>query len=184
MTSRSTDRPSAPDPAGPAPTAEPSTEPTTDRPAGRRGGIRASTGRGALHALTLAVALSLAACLSRDDGTEPNIPGDTSAFGTIAGTVTDGQGTGVGSAEIRVTNPAGTVDRTTVVNEVGRYTVSDLASGDYTVSITPPQGFEMATGHPDTRHATVEVNSVTEVDFELMVTSSPAPAPPAPAASR
>jgi hypothetical protein len=69
----------------------------------------------------------------------------TAVKATVTGTITDSAGAAVQGARVIVTNQAmGTISSTTT-NEVGRYTVLDLASGNYDVAIEK-SGFQRCMG--------------------------------------
>lgn len=124
--------------------------------------------RTALRAATLALVVAVTGCISSESNNDPFIPEVPQERGEIAGTVTDQQGSAVGPAEIRVTNAAGTVDRTTFPNEIGEYAVGDLVPGEYTLSITPPDGYELAVGFRQSQQVDVEGEETTRVDFRLV----------------
>jgi len=61
--------------------------------------------------------------------------------GTIAGTVTDPSGAAIPGAKVVVTNKNTNTSNSTVSNEVGNYTVPNLAPGDYNLRVEH-QGFK------------------------------------------
>ncbi len=114
----------------------------------------------ALFTLQLAAILVLAGCGSDDPGYSP---GPDPENGSIEGTVRASGGAGVSGAVVALT---GAVSRSTTTGSSGGYSFADLASGQYTVSITPPAGFTLPTGQSASRMVQVGSAAVT-VDFAL-----------------
>jgi hypothetical protein len=81
---------------------------------------------------------------------------------TLLGTVTDASGGVVPNAKVTITEAKTGVSYARQTNESGNYTVPDLSSGNYTVSVE-------LSGFKKERRAgvVVEVNSSTRVDLQL-----------------
>jgi hypothetical protein len=65
------------------------------------------------------------------------------ATGTLDGQVTDQQGAVIAGAEVKLTDPTTNSTRTGTTNEVGRYTIVNIAPGTYDVTVTK-SGFTAA----------------------------------------
>ncbi len=98
------------------------------------------------------------------DGGTP--PGPTT--GSISGRVTEGSNN-VASAQIGL---AGGATRNTTTDAGGAFSFADLLPGAYTVSITPPEGFRLRSGDPQTKPATVVAGQTATVNWNLDRTSS------------
>ncbi|MFD7023896.1 collagen binding domain-containing protein [Promicromonospora sukumoe] len=85
--------------------------------------------------------------------------------GAIGGTVTDDAGAPVAGATVTVTGPDGPV--TLVTDDVGGYFVGDLPPGDYTITLTVPDGY---TAEATERTATLTSagESLLQEDFALV----------------
>ena len=59
-----------------------------------------------------------------------------SAAGTITGQVTDQQQAAIAGAEVKIVETSTSSTRTTTTNDVGRYTLSNVASGTYDVTVS------------------------------------------------
>jgi hypothetical protein len=81
---------------------------------------------------------------------------------TVVGTVTDSSGAVVGGANVISKEISTGVSRTTTSNTSGNYVFSNLAPGNYEVSVEA-QGFKKSTR----AQTAVEVNSTVRVDFAL-----------------
>jgi len=86
------------------------------------------------------------------------------ATATITGTATDASGAALVGAKIQATNEATNVSRSTVADSQGRYTVSDLSVGTYTVTASQ-SGFQTVT-HTG---VTLSVGSTVVVNLSLPV---------------
>ncbi|MFJ3395249.1 MSCRAMM family protein [Leifsonia aquatica] len=97
--------------------------------------------------------------------------------GSIGGTVTDLDGTGLAGATVTISGPTGSIPVTT--DSSGAYGVSGEPPGDYTITLTVPNGYT-ASG-PINRTVTVTPNGDTFAaeDFALEVVAA-APASPSP----
>lgn len=115
--------------------------------------------RPGLPAIVLALALVsitwLPAC-SSDDGPTP--PAGT---GTVSGTVM-ASATGVADATVQL---AGGVTRSTDTDANGAYQFTGVPEGDYTVTVTLPAGFTLATGQTATKSATVAGGQTATVNW-------------------
>lgn len=88
----------------------------------------------------------------------------------LSGTVTV-PATGIGLAGVVVTATNGEGDVVTAVTQpLGGYTFPRLPSGEYTISITPPNGY--APLGPVSRAEQVEATDITGVDFQLALLGS------------
>ncbi len=81
---------------------------------------------GLLIAITLGVVLSLSATPALAQG----------STGTIAGQVTDQQNAVIAGAEVKAVNPTTNQTYSNTTNEVGRFTIVNIAPGSYTVTVT------------------------------------------------
>src|SRR4051794_18374438 len=96
--------------------------------------------------------------------------GQTTATGSLTGTVLDPTGAAVSGAAVSVKNNATAQELSVTTNEQGTFTVPALASGSYTVTITPTTGFKQSilkdvkidTGRPSNVDVKLEVGQVTE----------------------
>ncbi len=114
--------------------------------------------------IVLAVAAApFTAC--SDDGDDG--PGtDPSESGAIAGSVT-ADGAGIAGASIALSG-AGTGATTTDAD--GDYRFDDLDPGSYTVTLTVPDGYELAAGQTAARAATVTDGGTATVNWTLVET--------------
>lgn len=113
--------------------------------------------RYSLGPIFLLTALALTAC-SGDGGTPPG-----ATTGSITGRVTEGSNN-VPSAQIGL---AGAASRSATTNTSGAYTFADLIPGNYTVTVTPPQGFRLRSGDNQTKSASVAAGQTATVDWNL-----------------
>src|SRR5258708_1839981 len=67
-----------------------------------------------------------------------------SDLSTITGTVEDPSNSAVPKAKVTVTNDGTGVSRSSVTNDAGNYTVSNIPAGTYTVTVEAP-GFKKST---------------------------------------
>lgn len=104
--------------------------------------------------MRILIVLSISAALLCGQATE----------GTILGSITDPSGAALPNAPIRIENAGTGAVRTTVTNEAGEYTVTNLPLGSYTVSAEAP-GFKRAL-HPP---VPVTVKARVRVDLKLEV---------------
>ncbi len=113
-----------------------------------------------MHGLNLALMLSLGSALFA----QSNL-----GSGGITGVIQDQTGASVPAAEIVVTNPGTSIERRTVANSAGEFSVPVLSPGDYRVRISA-QGFKAAeqvnikvnVGSNTTLRIQLEVGGVTE----------------------
>lgn len=85
--------------------------------------------------------------------------------GAIGGAVTDQDGSFVPGATIEVTGPDGTETLTT--DDEGNYYLDDLPPGDYTITITPPDGFTVVGDSSLDVTLTAAGESRLDQDFEI-----------------
>jgi len=90
-----------------------------------------------------------------------------SDLGTIAGFVKDSTGATVPNATVKVRNASG-IDRQVMTNETGRYTVTNLPPGLYTISVQA-QGFKAYTSADNKLDPSA--NLVVDVDLTVGATS-------------
>lgn len=118
-------------------------------------------------------ALGFAAC---GGGGGPMQPGG-GATGSVSGAVTEnttGGVVGVVGASIALTGN-GQAARNTTSGANGSYTFSNVATGNYTVAVTPPTGF--APGGPATRSIAVTANQETTVTSFVLLRTGGGAAP-------
>lgn len=120
-----------------------------------RGDLRA--GIGALAAISF-----LAACGGDGGGTttEPTV-------GTVAGTVTS-SGSGLAGVQVTLTGKAAVV-----TGSDGRYTVTGVARGTHTITISVPTGQELSAGEAAEKSVTVSAGQTSTVNWSLQA-STPA----------
>jgi plastocyanin len=85
--------------------------------------------------------------------------------GAVEGRVLSG-GTGVEGATVALDAAGGNVGQTTSDSD-GDYEFEDLDAGSYTVTVTPPSGFQIAQGDSASRTVTVVEGDTAKVDFAL-----------------
>ena len=111
-----------------------------------------------MHAARMILLMALvAACGS--GGSDSTGPQPTT--GGIAGTVRDGS-TGVANATVAL---SGTATRSTTTASNGSYSFSQLAPGAYTVALTLPSGFRLASGEPSSRALAVVAGQTANANF-------------------
>lgn len=101
------------------------------------------------------------------------------ANGTVTGTVLDTKGTIITTASVRITMEGGAINRTASTDTLGRYSISGLTPGTYTLEVAA-NGFALATrqisivtGQTANLPITLQVGSVaTEVNVEADATHS------------
>lgn len=83
-------------------------------------------------------------------------------YGSLVGGVVDPSGSAVVNASVTILNPETNTTRTATVDEQGRYTLSNLLPGSYSLRVSAP-GFKKyeSTGNR------VQINAVTRVDVRL-----------------
>ncbi|MDT7605442.1 MAG: hypothetical protein QOF61_3439, partial [Acidobacteriota bacterium] len=96
--------------------------------------------------------------------------GQTTATGSLTGTVIDPTGAAVAGAAVSVKNNATAQELTATTNDQGTFTVPSAPAGTYTVTITPTTGFKQSilkdvkvdAGRPSNVDVKLEVGQVTE----------------------
>jgi plastocyanin len=89
-------------------------------------------------------ALLLAACGGGGGGpTQPD--NNNNQVGTVQGTVVDQSGAAVPSASVALQR-TGQSTRNTTTNASGSYSFASVATGAWTVAVTPPSGFSLGSG--------------------------------------
>jgi hypothetical protein len=89
----------------------------------------------------------------------------------LGGVVTSpATGVGVVGALVTVTDAGGEVVATTTTRPLGEYTIPRLSPGEYTVTITPPNGY--APLGPISAEVALGADDLTDVNFELAVLGS------------
>ncbi|HET6228720.1 MAG TPA: carboxypeptidase regulatory-like domain-containing protein [Longimicrobiaceae bacterium] len=86
--------------------------------------------------------------------------------GTISGSVT-ADGAGVNGATVAITGGA-----SATTGNSGAYSFGNLAPGSYTLHLTRPAGFTLATGEDDTKPATVQAGATSSVTWSLHNTNA------------
>lgn len=99
--------------------------------------------------------------------------------GVVTGSVSAEDGTPVSGATVTIDGPGGTAVATT--DEAGSYSLDGLGAGEYTTTVTPPEGFQPV--EPQTFTIT-EAGETVEASFVLVAIAAPAPSPtPTPTAT-
>lgn len=88
-------------------------------------------------------------------------------YGTITGQVSDPTGAAIPNAKITVTNQSTNETRSTTTAGSGEYTVRDLQTGPYTVTVAPVGSF----GAYNQKNVAVEVNTIVRVNATLQPAS-------------
>ena len=117
-------------------------------------------------AIVLAAGLVLATCGGGGGGDDDD--GGTTGpptTGSVRGTVNDQDGSGVASAGVALA-ASGQTTRNTSTNSAGVYQFSAVAPGTWTVTVTPPNGFELGSSSGSTTVTVVagqqaSVNAIT-----------------------
>lgn len=110
----------------------------------------------ALISVLALASLSFSACSDDDD--DPTPPANT---GTVSGTVM-ASGVGVENAEVEI---VGSVTRTATTNSSGAYQLAAVPVGDYTVTVTLPEGFTLAAGQSESQMVTVSNGQTSTVSW-------------------
>jgi len=108
--------------------------------------------------------MAVAAC-GGDDGSGPQTETQT---GGARGTVLVGT---TGLAGVSVAAAKGSTTRQTTTNGSGQWTFSGLEVGVWTISVTAPNGYALASGEAGTRSVTVVANQTAEVSAMLLAES-------------
>lgn len=121
--------------------------------------VREDRHRTSLYRLvsTLAIALILTSACSDDDD-DPLPPAPT---GNLSGSVLVGE-EGVADAEVALTGP---VSRSASTDESGEFSFVGIPVGDYTATLTLPEGFTLAEGQTAAREVTVTAGGTATVDW-------------------
>src|SRR5829696_7578113 len=109
----------------------------------------------------LAIAL-LAACGGGGDDAGTTPP----TTGTVSGRVATGSES-VAGATVTL---SGGASRTTTTNNLGNFSFTALAPGAYSVAVTLPAAFALATGEPASRNATVAAGQTATVNWTALRT--------------
>jgi Carboxypeptidase regulatory-like domain/TonB dependent receptor len=126
--------------------------------------IRRSSLARAVAAVALGCVLFSASATSRGAG---NALGAQTFRGAIVGTVTDPQGAVIVGARVTAKNLDTGVERTTITDEVGNFSIPELPIGRYEVSVQA-QGFQIGR----VSEVRVEIASERRVDVELSLGGS------------
>lgn len=110
-----------------------------------------------------AVFAVFALALACSDGSGP---GNGTGTGSIGGTVSSA-GTGVAGAALALSGAA-SANRTTAAD--GTYLFDDLDAGSYTVTLTLPAGFSLASGETAAKPVTLAAGQQATVDFSATAT--------------
>ena len=103
-----------------------------------------------LRAAVLSAMLIVNACGGGGNG--PSGPPTGSTTGSLRGNVNDQTGAPVPSATVTLT-ATGQTPRTSVTAANGSYTFSSLPVGTYTVTVTPPNGYQLGGGTGTTKRS-------------------------------
>jgi plastocyanin len=107
-------------------------------------------------------AFAIAACGGGDGGGGPTQP-PPQQFGTVSGSVT-ADGAGVANAGLQLSR-AGATSLSTTSGANGQFQFTQVATGTWTLAITPPAGFNIV-GAPNTT-VTVVANQTATANFTL-----------------
>lgn len=117
-------------------------------------------------AATLAFAAFATGCGGDDDPTNPGgNGGGPTPTGVVSGTVVDDAGAGVGSVGLRLT-ATGQTPQSATTNASGAYSFPSVPVGTWTLEITVPDAFELASGST-TRSVTVTDGGTATANFTL-----------------
>ena len=93
----------------------------------------------------------------------------SSATGTVAGTVSDQSGAVVSGAAVTLTDVATNTSRSTTTNDVGRYIFVSVPPGNYNIAITKIPGVSVKVGTASTINASLQVGGAA-VEVEVKAT--------------
>lgn len=108
-----------------------------------------------------------AGCGGSDDGSGPPPENQT---GGAQGTVVV-SGAGLAGVTVGATR-AGSTSRQATTNASGAWSFTGLETGSWTIGVTPPAGYTLATGEAGTRTVAVTANQTTQVGALQLVQSS------------
>lgn len=124
-------------------------------------------GAAAVLACTLILTLGFLACGDGDGGGT-----GVETTGTVSGQVTVVGGSGVSGATLSLQR-TGASTRTTTSGTTGTFSFVDVEAGSWTLGITPPAGFSLASGQQASVPVSVTAGQTTTVDFSLELEQGP-----------
>ena len=123
-----------------------------------------------MRARLVVAALALFALATCGGGDGPSDPGGGgSATGSVRGSVTNNTGGPIAGASIRLTGNNQAARNTTSAAD-GAYSFTNVRTGSYSVSVTPPAGFALS--GPSTRTVTVTANQEANVTAFVLVANA------------
>lgn len=117
--------------------------------------------------ISAAVAVALVGCGGGDSGghtTEPVV-----VLGSVSGSVVDGGGAGVTGVAVEMSRTGHTAHRSTTASG-GAFSFQSVATGTWTVDVTPPTGFERDPAQAFPVAVTVSGNQTTSTTLRLKAT--------------
>ena len=126
---------------------------------------------------SIASLLVLAACGGGDSGLTQ--PSNNNQVGNVQGSVVDQTGAAVASAGVALQR-SGQTTRNTTTSANGSYSFTGVATGAWTVAVTPPSGFSLGTG---TGTSAVTVVAGQQVGVPAIVVNKQAAGGPAPSSA-
>lgn len=129
----------------------------------------------AAAALLFGLLVAVGSCSDDDDNDTPTEPAPApDPTGAVAGSVATQGGAGVAGAGLALTRSGESPqDRTTDAS--GSFSFTDVAVGAWTLTLTPPAGFEVPAGEDASAQVMVMENQTSTVDFVLAEIETPEP---------
>lgn len=111
---------------------------------------------------TLPLVLAFVVACGSDNGDGPTQP----ETGTVAGVVVGPQDQGVAGASLTLSR-TGESSRNATSGSDGAFTFQNVPVGSWSLSVTPPGGWEIAQGEPSQRSVTVSAGATAQASFAL-----------------